>query len=200
MENKESIANENKELGMKVLTIPNILTFLRIFLIPFIIWAYCIKESVILTTIIIVISGLSDVVDGYIARKFNMISDFGKGLDPIADKLTQFAILVCLVIKFPLMFLLLLLLVLKEAISFVLRYIIFQKTNKVDGALWHGKVNTVILYSIMLIHIIWIKIPFVVSDILIAISATMMILSFVLYTRDNIKVLLEINKEKRNIK
>ena len=76
----------------QILTIPNILSLLRLALIPFIVWSYSIKKF-IASAILIVISGITDVVDGFIARKFNMVSDLGKALDPIADKLTILFIL-----------------------------------------------------------------------------------------------------------
>ena len=84
----------------KILTIPNILSFFRICLIPVIVWLYIGKEDYSLTLIILILSGFTDVVDGIIARKCNMISDFGKAFDPIADKLTQAAMLCCLVVRF----------------------------------------------------------------------------------------------------
>ena len=84
------------------LTIPNIISFFRLILIPIFVITYF-KESItdhyLWSILIIVTSGISDVVDGFIARKFNMVSDIGKVLDPIADKLTQAVVLLCLVIN-----------------------------------------------------------------------------------------------------
>ena len=87
----------------KIFTIPNLLSFLRICLIPVIIWLYLVKDNSIWAGFALIFSGVTDVLDGYIARRFQMISDFGKVLDPVADKLTQAAILICLSIRFPLM-------------------------------------------------------------------------------------------------
>ena len=84
-----------------VFTIPNILSFFRILLIPVIVVLYCVYQKYLISTLIIVISGITDVVDGKIARKFNMISDFGKFIDPVADKLTQAAMLFCLMTRYP---------------------------------------------------------------------------------------------------
>ena len=78
--------------------IPNILTIIRFFLIPFII-IFALQSNYIVATIFLVLSGITDVVDGFIARKFNFITDFGKLMDPLADKCTQIATLLVLVIQ-----------------------------------------------------------------------------------------------------
>ena len=166
-------------------------------MIPFMLWAYCALESPAITAILVVLSGLTDVVDGFIARRFNMISDLGKALDPVADKLTQIAILFCLVTRFPLILLPLVLIIVKEISSGVLRAIILHKANEVEGAVWHGKANTVILYTVMFIHIVWYSIPAVVSAVCILASTAMMLLSFVLYSIYCIKRLAEIAKTAR---
>ena len=191
----------------KIITIPNILSTVRLAMIPFMLWAYCVLESPVITAILVVLSGLTDVVDGFIARRFNMISDLGKALDPVADKLTQIAILFCLVTRFPLILLPLILIIVKEISSGVLRAIILQKAKEVEGAVWHGKANTVILYTVMFIHIVWYNIPAVVSTVCILASTAMMMLSFVLYSIYCIKRLSEIarsaregREEKRDVK
>ena len=181
----------------KIITIPNILSTVRLLMIPFMLWAYCALESPEITAILVVLSGLTDVVDGFIARRFNMISDLGKALDPVADKLTQIAILFCLVTRFPLILLPLVLIIIKEISSGVLRAIILHKANEVEGAVWHGKANTVILYTVMFIHIVWYNIPLAVSAIFIFASTAMMILSFVLYSIYCIKRIAEIAKTAR---
>lgn len=181
--------NNKKKIKNEIFTIPNILSFFRLALIPLIVWLYCFKESYLWVAILLIISGLSDIVDGYIARRFNMISDFGKALDPIADKLTQISMLGCLVTRFSLLAIPLVLLSLKEATALILRGIILKKTKSVQGAVWHGKMNTVLIYSTIFLHIIWYNIPAIISNVTIVISTAAIILSFVLYTIENIKYL-----------
>ena len=181
----------------EIITIPNILSTVRLLMIPFMLWAYCVLESPEITAILVVLSGLTDVVDGFIARRFNMISDLGKALDPVADKLTQIAILFCLVTRFPLILLPLILIIVKEVSAGVLRAIILHKAKEVEGAVWHGKANTVILYTVMFIHIVWYNIPPVASTVFILVSTAMMLLSFVLYSVYCIKRLAEISREAR---
>lgn len=179
---KSKIEWRAKFTKQQIFTIPNILSFFRIALIPLIIWLYCAKQSPEWTLVVIVLSGVTDVVDGFIARRFHMVTDFGKAIDPIADKLTQIALLVCLLTRFPLMWLLLGLMFVKETVAFVLRLLVFKKTEEVHSAEWHGKLNTVVLYVIMSLHIIWYTIPPLVSTISILFSSAIMALSFILYT------------------
>lgn len=93
--------NESKRLPEKIFTIPNLLSLFRLCLIPVIIRLYCAQHNYLRTTLVLTISGITDIADGIIARKFHMISDFGKIFDPVADKLTQIAMLFCLVTRFP---------------------------------------------------------------------------------------------------
>lgn len=199
---KENIQLQNTKEGStgssqsKILTIPNLLSFFRLCLIPVFMWLYCVERNYLWTGIILIISGLTDTVDGIIARKFNMISDLGKVLDPIADKVTQAAMLFCLLTRFPLMIAPLALMVVKEFFMGVTGLLVIQKTGKVFGADWHGKVNTWLLYAMMIIHVFWYNIPDVVSKVLIGICVVMMLISLVLYGRHNLKALRETGTEK----
>ena len=199
---KENIQSQNTKEGStgssqsKILTIPNLLSFFRLCLIPVFMWLYCVEKNYLWTGIILIISGLTDTVDGIIARKFNMISDLGKVLDPIADKVTQAAMLFCLLTRFPLMIAPLALMVVKEFFMGVTGLLVIQKTGKVFGADWHGKVNTWLLYAMMILHVFWYNIPDVVSKVLIGICVVMMLISLVLYGRHNLKALRETGTEK----
>ena len=99
MAKKEYYKVRSKLTRDQVLTIPNILSFFRFFLIPIIVWLYAFKGMREWATLVILVSGFTDILDGFIARKFNMMSDLGKALDPLADKLTQLAVLSCLIIE-----------------------------------------------------------------------------------------------------
>lgn len=173
----------------KIITIPNILSFFRLCLIPVIVWLYTVKQDHFLTLIILVLSGVTDIVDGIIARKCNMISDFGKAFDPVADKLTQMAMLFCLVSRFPYMMIPFVLLVVKEVFTGITALITIKRTNTVKGAVWHGKLTTIVLYSMMAIHLLWYNIPRAVSLILVGICIGIMLMSFILYTIQNIKAI-----------
>ena len=199
---KENINSQNTKEGntgssqSRILTIPNLLSFFRLCLIPVFMWLYCVEKNYLWTGIILILSGLTDTVDGIIARKFNMISDLGKVLDPIADKLTQAAMLFCLLTRFPLMIAPLALMVVKEFFMGVTGLLVIRKTGEVFGADWHGKVNTWLLYAMMILHVFWYNIPDTVSRVLIGICVIMMLISLVLYGRHNLKALKETEPEK----
>ena len=179
----------------KIVTIPNMLSLFRLLLIPVIVWLYIVREDPLWTMIILALSGITDIVDGIIARKCNMISDFGKAFDPVADKLTQIAMLFCLVSRFKWMLLPLCVMVIKEVTAGILGLLVIRKTGKVDGAVWHGKATTVSLYSMMIIHLIWYNIPGAVSGILIGACTALALLSAFMYSRENVRILLEKKNE-----
>lgn len=173
----------------KILTIPNVLSFFRLCLIPIIVWLYISKEDYFWTLMALLLSGLTDVVDGIIARKCNMISDFGKAFDPIADKLTQAAVLCCLVVRFNYMMIPLGMLVIKEVVTGITALISIKKTEQVEGAVWHGKLTTVVLYLMMAVHLVWFNIPTTVSLIMVGVCIGIMIMSFIMYSVRNIKAI-----------
>ena len=178
--------NRENKYQKKFLTIPNVLSFIRICLVPIIVWLYICKENYFGTLMILILSGATDVIDGIIARKFNMISDFGKAFDPFADKLTQAATLFCLCPRFTYMWIPLCLLIIKEVFTGITALISIRKTDIVEGAVWHGKLTTVSLYLMMSIHLIWFHIPLSVSLILVGLCLAIMMMSFLLYTAHNI--------------
>lgn len=185
-----SEAREPSKYQKKIITIPNILSFIRLCLIPFIIWLYFGKEDYLLTGIFVIVSGLTDVVDGMIARKFNMISDLGKVLDPIADKATQLTVMIILAISFPLMLIPIILTVIKESFMAITGYMVIKKCGIVMGANWHGKAATVALTAVMSLHLVWHTIHPTVSLILILLCSALILLSLVLYAKRNFGYLL----------
>ena len=190
----KSTSNDTYNTQNKILTIPNMLSFFRLCLIPVIMWLYCVEENYLWAGIILIVSGITDTVDGFVARHFHMTSDLGKVLDPVADKLTQAAMLFCLLTRFPLMIVPLGIMVLKEFFMGVTGLMVIQKTGKVFGADWHGKVTTWLLYAMMILHVFWYNIPAALSRILIAACVVMMLISLVLYGRHNLKALREDRK------
>ena len=166
-----------------ILTIPNFLSFFRILLIPVMAVLYSIYDSHIAAVVVIALSGLTDILDGKIARKFNMVSDFGKFIDPVADKLTQLAMILCLLAKYAGMQGLVILMVLKESFLFAFSYVTFKKTGVVNSARWYGKVTTAILYAVMVVLFLFPNIPVVAADTLIFLCGAMIFVSMVLYSR-----------------
>ena len=190
----KSTSNDTYNTQNKILTIPNMLSLFRLCLIPVIMWLYCVEDNYLWAGIVLIVSGITDTVDGFVARHFHMTSDLGKVLDPVADKLTQAAMLFCLLTRFPLMIVPLGIMVLKEFFMGVTGLMVIQKTGKVFGADWHGKVTTWLLYAMMILHVFWYNIPAALSRVLIAACVVMMLISLVLYGRHNLKALREDRK------
>ncbi len=174
---------KNKGIG----TIPNLLSFFRLALIPVIVWLYIGQGEYLWTLAILVLSAATDIVDGIIARKCNMVSDFGKALDPVADKLTQLAMLACLISRFPKMLWLFILLAVKECMTGIMSLVAIKKSNAVLSSEWHGKLTTVLLYATMMLHLLWYSIPGWLSDGLIVCCAAIMLYSAVRYLLRNLR-------------
>ncbi len=178
-----------------IITIPNILSFIRLCLIPLIVWLYCGKEDYLLAGTVLIFSGITDLVDGFLARRFGWISDLGKILDPIADKLTQAAMLICLLLRYPMILLPFCLMVVKESFMAISGMMVIRKTGEVFGARWHGKAATCMLYAMMILHVFWGNIPPLYSNLSIFASTVIIGVSFLLYGIDNIRALKNAKKE-----
>lgn len=124
--------------------IPNILTILRFVLIPFIV-IYAIAGNYVATIIVLTLSGITDILDGFIARKFNFITDFGKLMDPLADKTTQLTILIVLAIQKVVPSWILFIVLLKEFAMIAGASFLYGKELVVSSK-WYGKLSTVLFY------------------------------------------------------
>lgn len=138
-----------KDWKKEILTIPNLLSLFRLLLIPVYMTIYLNASQTrdyVVAALILAISCLTDMIDGKIARKFNMITTFGKFLDPVADKVTQFTLIICLSIKHPILWNLILLFVIKESFQFIAGLITYRKGRMLTGALITGKICTTVLF------------------------------------------------------
>ena len=165
----------------QILTIPNLLSLVRLAMIPLIVWLYCVKQEYIWAVVVVAMSGITDIVDGYIARKYDMISDFGKILDPIADKLTQAALIICLLERYYWMRWLLVLFAAKEIIMGISGLVVIKKKDVVNSSQWFGKLTTVVLYGVMILLFLFPGLPEVIANAMIALCAAVIILSLVKY-------------------
>lgn len=181
------MAEMDREKKSRVLTVPNLLSAFRLLLVPVIVWLYCGEENYPLTACALLLSGATDIADGFIARRFHMVSDLGKVLDPVADKLTQAAALACLLTRFPAVWWLLGVLMGKEIIMASMGIFVIRRTGVVHGAEWHGKLATCLIYAAIFLHIVWYYIPTAASWTLVAAGVAGILLSLVLYTIHNIR-------------
>ena len=164
--------------------IPNILTVLRFFLIPFAVY-YLVNEQYIVAIVFICISGLTDVLDGAIARKFNFITNFGKLIDPLADKITQLSLLGTLVLKGIIPLWILIIVLLKEATMVAGASFLYGKELVVSSK-WYGKAATVLFYLAIIVSMIFkdFHIQTQLGLMLYYVAVTMTIFSLIMYFRE----------------
>lgn len=169
------------------MTIPNMLSIVRIILIPvFCVTFFSVDSGGISwwPVTILVVSGATDWLDGYIARKYNQISKLGKLLDPAADKLTQFAVCACLTVRYPQFIILLALIFVKELLM-LLGGLLYMRKGKdnVPAARWYGKLATFVIYVAMgVLVVVPVLAAWIVNTLLIIILATLLF-SFIMYIR-----------------
>ena len=180
----------------KNLTVPNALSVLRILVVPFFAWRF-LKGDLVTAAVLLCLSGLSDLFDGMIARRFNQVTELGKMLDPFADKLTQGVVALCLAVKFPVICPVLAIFILKELTMLCCGgYLLLKKQKRPCAAQWYGKVATVMFYvSVALIvvmdgflHVEGVAFQ-VISYVLLGLTAAMMIYSAVKYAQIFLKIL-----------
>ena len=173
-----------KDWKKEILTIPNLLSLFRLVLIPVYVLIYLnAKEDTdyYIAAGILAVSCLTDLIDGKIARHFNMISTVGKILDPLADKATQFTLILCLSMKHKILWYLVALFVIKEGFQLIAGSINLHKGKMLKGALISGKICTTILFVSL---ILMVMIPTLPNAAIYAIAITdvvFMLISFVDY-------------------
>lgn len=154
MDNKEVWTFKKRD----IFTIPNMLTYIRFLLIvPFV--YYFLQENYIPAAVCIVVSGLTDCFDGMIARKFNQVTSLGKILDPIADKFTLLAVVICMVIYIPQVLPALIILLLKDVLMLLGGIDLINKSITPPAAMWYGKIGTIVFY-ISICIIVFLKAAF----------------------------------------
>ncbi len=173
----------------RILTIPNALSFLRICMIPWLIWAYLVRQDSLMTGLILLLSGFTDTIDGMIARRFDMVSNLGKALDPLADKLTQIAMAACLIWRFPKMLLVFAALCIKEVFVLITSLMAIHRSSDVPPADWHGKMTTTAVYTTMIAHLLFPTMNESLSLALIVLCTALILFSGVLYGIRNIQII-----------
>ena len=166
----------------EIFTIPNFLTLLRIIFVPVFIYLYMQGEH-LASAVMILVCGATDFLDGYIARHYHQISELGKAMDPVADKLLQFAIVFCMIFTVKHMIWLFLLFMIKECSMLVCWFILKKKGGYMNGAMWFGKISTAVFY-IAMFALIALPIQNTLSGtILMIVTAFFLALSFILYMK-----------------
>lgn len=168
----------------EILTIPNLLSLFRLLLIPVYVVIYLNATEpgdYYLAAGILAASCLTDMIDGKIARKFNMITRLGMFLDPVADKATQFTLTICLAIKYPVLWNLALLFVIKDGFQLIAGGIMYRKGKMLNGALMSGKVCTTVLFASLTFLVMFPNVGRELVYLIAAVDAVFMTVAFVAY-------------------
>ena len=146
MEHKSIIERKNK---MKLKHIPNILSCIRIALVGVFIYLFFLDypRNIVWALLTFLLAGATDVIDGYLARKYNWITNLGKILDPFADKLMQCTVLICMLVKKLLPVWLVVPFILKEVVILVGGFFVSKKISKVVVSNIFGKMTVVLFYA-----------------------------------------------------
>ena len=173
-----------KNWKKEIITIPNLLSLFRLALIPVYVYIYLNATEAYQYTVagsIMTVSCITDMIDGKIARQFNMISNVGKLLDPFADKMTQLALTVCLSLKYPVLHPVLALFLIKECFQLVATIVHLQRGQALPGALLAGKICTTVLFISLIALVLFPDMNPGFVDLIAALDVVFLIYSFVSY-------------------
>lgn len=173
-----------KDWKKEVFTIPNFLSLFRLILIPVYVYIYLNAQSdsgYLIAGIIMALSCATDLVDGKIARHFNMISNLGKVLDPLADKFTQLALILCLSARYPILYPVLVLFLVKEFFQLFVAIIHYRKGKALNGALMAGKVCTTVMFISLIALVFFPHMNPLLVDVLVLTDVFFLVNSFICY-------------------
>jgi len=173
-----------KDWKKEVFTVPNVLSLFRLALIPVYIVMYLnavTTTDYYLAAAVLAVSCLTDMIDGKIARHFNMISTVGKVLDPFADKATQFTLIVCLAVRYPNLWYLVALFAVKEIFQLVAGLVNYKKGKMLKGALMSGKICTTVLFLSLIVMVMIPNLPPEVVNGIALVDGTFLIFAFSRY-------------------
>lgn len=173
-----------KDWKRELFSIPNLLSFFRLVLIP--VYAYIYLNATqtyqyFIAGSIMAVSCLTDMIDGKIARHFNMITTLGKILDPVADKVTQFTLTLCLSLKYPVLLPVLSLFVVKEGFQLIAGLFFWRKGRMLPGALMAGKVCTTVLFISLIALVLFPNMKPAAVNLIALVDSVFLFISFINY-------------------
>ena len=175
-----------KDWKKEICTIPNLLSLFRLVLIPVYVYIYLNAsqpEHYWIAGGILAVSCLTDLIDGKIARKFNMISSVGKVLDPMADKFTQLSLILCLSVHRRALRVMLVLFLIKEFFQLFAMVFSLRRGKALDGALTIGKICTTVLFVSLIVMVLCPWLSERTTDIITGVCCVFLAISFVEYAQ-----------------
>ena len=175
-----------RQMAARIITVPNILSLVRLVIIPVYAVMYLQADSAAdyyAAGILLALSCITDLFDGFIARRFRQISTLGKLLDPVADKLTQCTMLLCLASSYPILWGLWTLFFVKELFQFIATCWHLKHGQMLSGALMAGKICTNVLFISAILMVLFPQMSGALRNGLIGLCALFLLISFVSYFR-----------------
>ena len=171
----------------EIFSIPNIISYIRILFMPVFVYTNVTassKSEYVLSSFMLFALAVTDFLDGFIARRYHMVTEIGKALDPVADKLFQLAIAVCLVVRVPGMWVILIIFLIKETVlTLCSTYYLFRYHRKMDGAKWFGKVSTAVFYTMTFLMVLLPPLPVQVYYVMEVLMGITLMISFIMYNQ-----------------
>lgn len=164
------------------------ITLVRIGLIPLFVRFYLEGEMAAAMALLLA-AAFSDMLDGYIARRFDMITPLGKVLDPVADKLLQLSMLLCLAGRSPAVLPLILLHLVRELVLFCLGGVVYRSRGILLGSRWYGKVCTAFMYTVLGTSLLWRNMPQILLNGSLMLCAVMIVYCLVRYAAEYMHIL-----------
>ena len=173
------------------LNIPNILSIFRLCMIPVFVLAYFWAGETgprYYALIIYIIAQGTDALDGYLARKLNQITRLGRVLDPLADKLMSFTVLMCLVIDHPVLWWAAAVMFLKECLMGIGALVQYKRITDVPPSNILGKLSTIYFYCLFITAMLYHDMPPVALNIVVGIGIALMLAAFAIYIATFVKL------------
>lgn len=169
-----------KSWKKELFTLPNLMSFVRLGLIPVYLELYQNGQSFAAGTVL-ALSCLTDLMDGKIARQFQMVSTVGKVLDPLADKATQISLVLCLSHQHPILIPVCGLLLIKEVFQLLALLLALRRRKYLNGALWAGKLSTTVVFVSLILLVCFPRLPVPFVTTLAALDAGFLLYAFLAY-------------------
>ena len=185
----------------KLKYIPNILSMIRLMLVPVFVYLFFAhyEKQIYLPLFVFAFAGMTDIIDGYLARRNNWITNLGKFLDPLADKLLQCSVLVCFMIKKIVPWWLAGMFILKELFMMCGALIVLKKIKVTVKSHWYGKFTTGVFYAIAFLVFIFqmckIDINGTAALLLFVSALILAFFSMVMYILDTLRINAELQKK-----
>lgn len=178
----------------EIFSIPNIIGYFRILMLPVFLYLYYHASSTkeyVGTFILLAVIFLSDMADGYIARKYNMITNLGKILDPVADKLVQGTLAIAVAFHHSLMKVFFVVFLLKEAYMAIMGMYLLKAKSSLNGAQWYGKVCTAVVDVCILLLLFMPRLSNAVSNSMIVLMIVLELFAVAKYIKFHRQILKE---------